>query len=75
MCTVYNKYSNKDGAETEGMENNCTPFHEQTLIPDTTNDTLLCLLTGALHNCPLRGFAQQLTETNTEAHRQTLDEG
>lgn len=32
----------------------------------TINDTLLCLRTGAQSNCILRGFVQQLIETDAE---------
>lgn len=35
------------------------------------NYTLLYLQTGA--RCPLRGSVQQLTQTDTETHSQTLD--
>jgi hypothetical protein len=43
-------------------------------IPDTTNDTLLCLQTGALFNCRLRGKTQQLTQIEAETHRQHYTE-
>lgn len=29
--------------------------------------------TGTYHNCPLRGLTQQLTETDTMTHSQTVD--
>lgn len=41
-------------------------------IPHTVNDTLLCLQTGAKHNCHLRGFIQQRMETDADSHSQTL---
>ena len=34
------------------------------LIPDTINDTLLCLQTVDKHNCPPRGSTPQLSETD-----------
>ena len=40
-------------------------------IPDTINDTLICLQTGAC--CPLRGSTQQPTQTDKETHGQTVD--
>ena len=42
-------------------------------IPDSINDTLLCLQTGAQHNCSLRDSTQQLIETDAETHSQSLD--
>jgi hypothetical protein len=42
-------------------------------IPDTIYDTLLCLQTGVKHDCPLRGFIQQVTQTDADTHSQTLD--
>jgi hypothetical protein len=42
-------------------------------IPDTINDTLLCLQTGSWHNCPLRSSTQQLTKIDAETCSQTLD--
>ena len=50
------------------------PSHVQTPVSDTISDTLLCLQTGAQHNCPLRGSIQQLTEIEADTHTQTLDE-
>ena len=47
------------------------PTHVQTLIPDNINDTLLCFQTGEY--CPLRGSTQQLTQTDTDTHSQTMD--
>jgi hypothetical protein len=35
-------------------------------MPDTINDTQLCLHTRDKHNCPLRGFIQQQMETDAE---------
>jgi hypothetical protein len=46
--------------------------HEQAPIPDTINDVLLYLQIEAY--CPLRGFTKQLTLTDTDTHRQTVDE-
>jgi hypothetical protein len=40
-------------------------------IPDTINDTLLCLHTGAC--CSLSGSTQQLTQTDADSHSQTVD--
>lgn len=36
--------------------------------PDTINHTPPCLQTGAEHNCPLRGPAQQRVKTDAETH-------
>lgn len=61
----------------EWPRNNCSTwdlFLVQTLIPDTIGD-ILCLQTGAWHNCPLRCSTQLLTETDEETHCQTLDWG
>ena len=44
------------------------PSHGQAPIPNTINDTLLYLQTGAC--CPLGGSTQQLTQTNTDTHSQ-----
>jgi hypothetical protein len=44
-------------------------------IPDTISNALLCLQTGALHGCPLRGSTYQLTETDADTHSQVLDRG
>jgi hypothetical protein len=74
------------GAKTEGMANEWLAQLEthpmgknqslrQEPIPDTINDTLLCLQIGDQHNCPLRGSTQQLTETDADIHGQTLDGG
>jgi hypothetical protein len=38
--------------------------------PDTINDILLCLQTGAKYNCLLRGFIQHEMETSAENHSQ-----
>jgi hypothetical protein len=51
------------------------PFYGQESIPDTINDTLLCLQTEIKHKFPLRDSTQQLTETDAETHSQTLDVG
>jgi hypothetical protein len=40
--------------------------------PDTINGILLDLQTGTEHSCRLKGFTQQLMETNEEIHSQTL---
>jgi hypothetical protein len=49
------------------------PFQGKEPTTDTINDTLLCLQTGGtLHNCLLRGFIQQLIETDAETCSQTL---
>ena len=45
--------------------------YEREPTPDTVND-ILYLNTGAYHNCPLRGFIQQLMEIDAETHSQTL---
>ena len=39
---------------------------------DTINDILFYLQTGTKHNCPLRGFTEQLMETDEETYSQTL---
>ena len=50
----------KTGTETEGKAIQLLaplgihPIHRD-LNPDTITDTMLCLQTGALHGCPLRG--------------------
>jgi hypothetical protein len=46
---IYKMPRDTDGAETEGMANDwhkLSPSHRQALIPDTINDTLLCLQTA-----------------------------
>jgi hypothetical protein len=50
---------------------NWDPSHGQAPVPGTINNTLLCLQTGA--RCPLRGSTQQLTQTDTDTHSQTVD--
>jgi len=51
---------------------NCSPSHEQALILDTINDTLLYLPGGA---CGLlRGPSQQLTQTDADTHSQNSSE-
>jgi hypothetical protein len=45
--------------------------HGRETTPDTVKDTLLCLQTGAWHNCLLKGFIHQQTETDAETHSQT----
>jgi hypothetical protein len=47
------------------------PSHGQVLIPNTINDILLCLQTGAC--CTLKGPTQQLTLRDTDTHCQTVD--
>jgi hypothetical protein len=42
--------------------------HIQTPIPETIEDTLLCLQTGAKHECPLRDPNHQLTQTEAYTH-------
>jgi hypothetical protein len=49
-------------------------FHGRESSLDTINDILLCLQTGAWHNCPLWGYTQQLMETDAEIHNQTVGE-
>ena len=70
-CPAYKMYRDKDEAEIEGTRSPSNPSHGREPTPDTVNDTLLCLKT-AWHNCTLRGFIQQLTETNSDTHSQTL---
>jgi hypothetical protein len=48
--------------------------HGQAPVPDTIDDTLLCLHTGAWHDCSLRGSTNQLTETEAKTNSQTLGE-
>jgi hypothetical protein len=43
---------------------NLRAIHGEASIPNTTNDTLLCLQTGA--SCSMRGSTKQLTETDTD---------
>ena len=45
ICPLYKKYNDKEGPRTERMANNNQPKlrHGQTPIPNTINDTLLCL--------------------------------
>ena len=50
---------------------NVRPIHGQAPIPNTINDTLLCLQTGA--NCPLRGSTQQLTQADIDTYSQAVD--
>jgi hypothetical protein len=47
------------------------PSHGQVPIPNTINDILLFLKTGAY--CLLRSSTQQLTQTDTETHNQIVD--
>ena len=49
--------------------------HGQAPIPDIINGILLCLQTGGQHNCPLRGFPQQQTDTEADTHSQVLGRG
>ena len=53
---------------------NVTPI-PLTPIPETVNDTLLCLQTGTKYNCPLRGSLKYLTEIDADLHSQTLERG
>jgi hypothetical protein len=46
-------------------------YHGQAPVPNTINDTLLSLQTGAC--CPLRGSTQQLTQIDTDTYSQTVD--
>jgi hypothetical protein len=45
------------------------------LISDTTNDILIYLQTGALHNCHQSGFTQQLIETDGTTHSHQVELG
>ena len=45
--------------------------HGKAPVTNTTNDILSCLQTGAC--CPLRSSTQQLTQTDTDTHSQTVD--
>jgi hypothetical protein len=47
--------------------------HEQETIPDTINDTQLCLQSGTYHNCTLRGSTLQSMEKDVQTHIQTLN--
>jgi hypothetical protein len=40
--------------------------------PDTTNDILLCLQTGALHHCLLSYFILQVMEADAKTQSQTI---
>ena len=46
--------------------------HGQVPIPHITDNGMLCLKKGVSHSSPLRGSNQDLTETDTDAHMQTL---
>ena len=50
---------------------NLKSIHGQAPIPNTINDTLLFLQRGA--SCHLRGSTQQLSQTDTDTHNQTVD--
>ena len=64
----------KDGAETEGMVNQCLaqliPLGE--LAPDTINHTLEWFQTGISANSLLRCFIQQLMEKDADTHSQPV---
>ena len=49
------------------------PPYEQSPILNIIMDTMLCSQTGVFHNCPMRGFTQQLTEIDAENHSETWD--
>ena len=54
---------------------NLSPIHGQAPVPDTINDSLLCLQIGTWHNCPLRGSTQQWTKIDADTNSQILDRG
>jgi len=47
---------------------NLKPTYGKPPIPDTINETLLCLQARVYHGWPLRVSTHQMTQTNSDPH-------